>query len=359
MGQKKPSGLQKRGKYWHIDKKVRGYGRLYESCGTSNLEEAIEFLEHRLHEIKRVRIFGERPIRTFREAATRYLNENQHKRSISRDAQALKMLDPYIGNLELRHVHSGNLDRYVSARKKEVTPGTINRDLAVVRRILNLAARSWREENGLGWIDSPPLLQMVPNETPKQPYPLSWSEQVQLLQELPTHLAEMALFKVNTGTRQKEVCELRWEWEYPYPELNTSIFIVPAKFVKNKHDRLIVLNDVAKRVIDSRRGLHEAYVFDFHGKPYKRINNSAWRKARERAGLPNLRVHDLKHTFGRRLRAAGVSFEDRQDLLGHKSGRITTHYSAAEVGNLIDAANRVTKSRKTHAPTVLNVARHG
>jgi len=40
-------------------------------------------------------------------------------------------------------------------------------------------------------------------------------------------------------------------------------------------------------------------------------------------------VHDLKHTFGRRLRAAGVSFEDRQDLLGHRSGRITTHYSAA------------------------------
>ena len=46
--------------------------------------------------------------------------------------------------------------------------------------------------------------------------------------------------------------------------------------------------------------------------------NNGWRKAREAADLP-VRVHDLKHTFGRRLRAAGVSFEDRQDLLGHKS----------------------------------------
>ena len=54
-------------------------------------------------------------------------------------------------------------------------------------------------------------------------------------------------------------------------------------------------------------------------------------------GLRNIRVHDLKHTFGRRLRATGVSFEDRQDLLGHKSGRITTHYSAVELQNLIDA----------------------
>ncbi len=56
-------------------------------------------------------------------------------------------------------------------------------------------------------------------------------------------------------------------------------------------------------------------------------------------------MHDLKHTFGRRLRAAGVSFEDRQDLLGHKSGRITTHYSAAELHNLIEAANKVCECR--------------
>jgi integrase len=58
-----------------------------------------------------------------------------------------------------------------------------------------------------------------------------------------------------------------------------------------------------------------------------------------------VRVHDLKQTFGRRLRAAGVSFEDRQDLLGHKSGRITTHYSAAELHNLIKAANSVTHKK--------------
>lgn len=68
---------------------------------------------------------------------------------------------------------------------------------------------------------------------------------------------------------------------------------------------------------------------------------SAWKKARIRANLPQARVHDLKHTFGRRLRTAGVSFEDRQDLLGHKSERITTHYSAAELSNLLEAAGKV------------------
>lgn len=71
-----------------------------------------------------------------------------------------------------------------------------------------------------------------------------------------------------------------------------------------------------------------------------RMLNSAWLRARQAVDL-RVRVHDLKHTFGRRLRAAGVSFEDRQDLLGHRSGRITTHYSAAELSRLIDAANSV------------------
>jgi hypothetical protein len=52
-------------------------------------------------------------------------------------------------------------------------------------------------------------------------------------------------------------------------------------------------------------------------------------------------VHDLKHTFGHRLRAAGIGFEDRKVLLGHKSDRITTHYSAPEIGALIAAAERV------------------
>jgi hypothetical protein len=67
-------------------------------------------------------------------------------------------------------------------------------------------------------------------------------------------------------------------------------------------------------------------------------------------GFRRVRVHDLKHTFGRRLRAAGVTF-DRQDLLGHKSRRITTHYSEAELANLIAAAEKACnpKSRKIPA----------
>lgn len=69
--------------------------------------------------------------------------------------------------------------------------------------------------------------------------------------------------------------------------------------------------------------------------------NSAWLRTRLVAGMPEVRVHDLKHTFGRLLRAAGVGFVDRQDLLGHVSQRVTTHYSAAELSRLIEAASSV------------------
>ena len=132
-----------------------------------------------------------------------------------------------------------------------------------------------------------------------------------------------------------------WDWEVNVPELQTSVFIIPGPRVKNGEERLVVLNRIAASVIESRRGLHRTHVFGFKGRPVRRMLNTAWKKARIRAGLPDLRVHDLKHTFGRRLRAAGISFEDRQDLLGHRSGRITTHYSAAELTHLIDAAERV------------------
>ena len=106
-----------------------------------------------------------------------------------------------------------------------------------------------------------------------------------------------------------------------------------------------------KSVIDSVRGEYKEFVFGYRGRPIDTMNNTAWQAARKRVGLSQVRVHDLKHTFGRRLRAAGVSFEDRQDLLGHRSGRITTHYSAAELANLIEAANKVCEMGARKMPT--------
>ena len=66
-------------------------------------------------------------------------------------------------------------------------------------------------------------------------------------------------------------------------------------------------------------------------------------------------MHDFRHAYGRRLRAAGVPLEDRQVLFDHKSKVITVHYSAPEIGMLVAAANLIGNSRRSPARTVLRV----
>ena len=69
-----------------------------------------------------------------------------------------------------------------------------------------------------------------------------------------------------------------------------------------------------------------------------------------------VRVHDLKHTCGRRLRSAEVSLETRKLLLGHKNGDITTPCSAAEIGEFVAATNRICAATGTPSTTLLRVA---
>ncbi len=356
MGRKKIPGLINRQGTWHIDKVIRGR-RVCESTGTGDLEEAERYLARRMEQLRQAEVYGVRPKRSFRQAAAKYLNEAT-KVTIREDADHLRLLDPFIGTLPLEAVHMGALQPFIEHRKKQgVKNRTVNYGLQTVRHILNLAAGEWIDEFGMTWLPHAPKIRLLPVIDKRQPYPMTREEQIRLFNELPNHLAKMALFKVNTGCREAEVCGLKWEWEVRVPEMETSVFIIPPEKVKNRQERLVILNRVAKAVIDETRGNHAEYVFTYSGRPMKKMYGAAWRKARSRAGLVEVRVHDLKHTFGRRLRAAGVSFEDRQDLLGHKSGRITTHYSQAELENLICSANKVCEEESRKSPALVILKR--
>ena len=355
MGRKRTSGLFLRGEIWHIDKQVGGC-RLRESTGARRLAEAEDYLAARLGELRNPPLAANIEAataapKTFYEAATKYLNEGM-KRSLERDARDLRAVVPYVGQLPLSLVHMGTLQTFVDARRVAGNrSGTVNRTLAVVRRVLNLAARLWRDEAGQPWLQTAPMIVMQDWGDRRKPYPLSWVEQRLLFEILPPHLQRMALFKVNTGTREQEVCGLRWEWEERVPALGTSVFVIPGDHVKNREDRVVVMNAVARSITDGQRDQHPTWVFPYRGNRVGKINNSAWKRARRNAaesydtrvgvlcpaGFRSVRVHDLKHTFGRRLRAAGVTLETRKVLLGHKAGDITTHYSAAELKELIDA----------------------
>ena len=223
----------------------------------------------------------------------------------------------------------------------------------MVGRILNLAARLWRDASGHTWLETAPLIQLLPTTDARKPYPISWDEQATLMQALADHLARMCLFKVNTGCREQAVCQLRWEWEIAAPELDTSVFIIPGVVIKNREDRLIVFNQIAKSVMEARRGKHATHVFSFQGHALTGINNSAWKRARALVGLLQVRVHDLKHTFDRRLRAAGVPLETRKVLLGDRNGDITAHYSAPDLAELLEAATRVCAGESGKTPALI------
>ncbi len=67
----------------------------------------------------------------------------------------------------------------------------------------------------------------------------------------------------------------------------TSVFIIPGALVKNGDDRLVVLNRIAKSVVEARRGTHPTHVFTYKGKPITRMLTSGWKRAR--VGLASLK----------------------------------------------------------------------
>jgi integrase len=292
---------------------------------------------------------------TFADCAARYVAQSRNKRSIDVIKWHVQLLARYIGNLEPQQIHDATLEPFIKDRlAQDASATTINRTLEVVRTILNRAARSYRDADGRPWLDAmPPLISMLP-ENPRLPYPLTWKEQDELFRRLPTHLGRMALFAVNTGLRDSNVCGLQWTWEVVVPEIGRSVFVIPPEAFKTKRPHVVILNDVAWSIIKAQRGLHPIWVFPYRGRRIGRMNNNGWHQARRQAGVPSVRVHDLRHSFGARLRAAGVSAEDREALLGHANHSMAGHYASPDVGRLLAQANLIVDRSGTR--TLLRIA---
>jgi len=243
------------------------------------------------------------------------------------DERSIRALDHVIaagiGELPLRMVHQGTLAPYIAERLKVNAPGTVNRDLAVIRRVLNLAARLWRDDQGRPWLQTAPLIQMIPNTNPRKPYVLTWDEQERFLSAIGKRwLRDAVILGVNCGAREGELCALRWDWAVERGD--RMLFVLPGSLCKNGQERVLVPNRAAQSVLCERRLLGTPTVLAYaNGKPITRINGDTWGEAWKAAGLPAGREyrrgpHNLRHTYGHRLRAAGVSREMRADLLGHK-----------------------------------------
>ena len=338
---------------WRIDKTYQGT-RLQ---GRFETYQAAE--DWLLREIERLRQAQyQRPRYKFEPIAAKYLLEFEEKLSIATEATLLEAIMPFIGHLSLEQLHDDTLQSFIKARKKQGRKNkTVNASLSVVRHILNLAARKWRDDKGRTLLETAPLISMLSLDDARKPRPISWTEQRMLLPLLPAHLQRMALFDLNTGARDDVVCNLRWEWEVYLKELECSVFIVPPRYVKGRKGwRPLVCNRVAQSIIEERRGKHPEFVFTYqrgkHHEPHavETINNNGWQTARKAVGLQEVRVHDLRHTVGMRLREAGVREETISDILWHSRGTMTSHYSVAQVRELLDALNLITdESNRTNA----------
>jgi integrase len=349
-------------------------GQRIRRYGFKTLKEAKTWMIEEMEKVRVCANSGARDTRTFEDAATRYLVDYSKKPSITTDIFNLKPVMPFIAKLRLDQVHDDTLKPFIAARKstmkkrrisktqyemRPLTNKTVNLSLSVVRRILNLCARSWRDDEGRTWLQTAPKITLLPLVDSRPPRPIMWDEQRRFLPLLPSHLASMALFTLNTGVRDDVVVNLRWHWEIYLEELGTSIFVVPKTHVKGeferKTDMVLVCNSVAQKVIEAQRGKNDEFVFCYRRelgktsntdkerdwKPIETMNNTAWQNARLNAGLGDLHVHDMRHTVGMRLREAGVRKETISAILWHSNESITDHYSMAMVREIFDALEQI------------------
>lgn len=272
--------------------------------------------------------------RTFGDAAAQYLSEFDGKCK-QRQEYALDPVLKYVRDLPLIDVDDLALQQYKEERKQQVMAGTVNKEITTVTAVLNKAARVWR------WIPSAPMIQRVKGPI-RKPYPITWPEQAALFGFLTESLQRICIFAVNTGVRRGEIFKLRWTDER---EINgVKLFIL--RETKNGHDRPVILNRLARRTVNAMRGSNRAHVFPIRSisKPF----NKAWIKA----GLPDhplIRkgIHNLRHTFGHRLRTEGISPEDRDALLGHSNHSLTQHYALPDLERLAGMVELITKFRET------------
>ncbi len=166
---------------------------------------------------------------------------------------------------------------------------------------------------------------------------LTLEEFARLHEELPEHLAEMALFSVATGLRQGNVKGLQWG------KVNEALSVawVDASEHKNGHAHNVPLNAAALAVLSRQRGKHPQYVFTYNGKPISQVSTRAWREAVQRAGFQDFRWHDLRHTWATWQREQGTPTYELQRLGGWLSSSMVERYAHIGNSHLAHAAKRL------------------
>ncbi|HEY9035567.1 MAG TPA: tyrosine-type recombinase/integrase [Pseudomonadales bacterium] len=320
--------LIQRGSVWWVDFRSPNGKRIRRSAETEDRRQAQEYHDRLKAELWRVHKLGERQRRTWQEAVVRWLKDTEHKADHGKDISKLRWLDRHLGKLYLDQVTREVIDQIAETKKREASPSTANRYLALIRAILRMARDEW------DWLEKAPFVRLY-REPRKRVRWLKPEEAERLLRELPEHLADMALFSLATGLRQRNVSYLRWD----QVDLERGVAWIHADQSKSGRAIAVPMNEDALRVLRRRQQIrHREYVFTYKGKPVDRTSTKAWQHALARAGIQNFRWHDLRHTWASWHVQSGTSLNELMELGGWSSFDMVLRYAHFAGEHLKNAA---------------------
>lgn len=324
-------GVHKRGDHYVIDYYFEGQ-RVRETIGTSK-RQAEQVLTQRKADI----INGKFKLptegkATFGEAAEKYMAwSRQHKRSWQSDEYMLIFLSGIFGERLIGQISTWQVEQLKSKLQKDGVSGArINRYLACLSGLFSRAI-----EWGLLQGENPLRKVRRFRESPGRLRYLGQEDIMRLLDACGEQLKPVVQVAIATGMRRGEIFSLCWE------NVDLCQGMIHVVDSKNGSRREIPMPSCLLPVFQGlRHGAPTGLVFAAaDGESWKSGMRTAWLNTCKRAGLTNLRFHDLRHTFASQLVMAGKSEFAVQQLLGHRTLAMTRRYSHLSPGALREAVN--------------------
>lgn len=238
-----------------------------------------------------------------------------HKRSYNRDVTIVNHLCGFFGNRLLCDISCLDIERYKKFRVKRVSPSTVNRELACLKKMFNLAIQ-W------GMTSDNPLKGVSFFIEPKRSFRWWKRDEIdRFLSVCDERMRLIATVGLNTGMRLGELLSLRWT------QVDFHNRIITAEESKSSTYRKIQMNELVVMGLKSAKNDHE-YVFvnPKTAKPFTSIRK-AFETTCKRAGIERSTPHAMRHTFASHLTMAGVDPQTIMELGGWKSLDLVMRYS--------------------------------
>jgi integrase len=258
-----------------------------------------------------------------------------YKRSWSKDVSVFQNhVLPQLGVLYMDAVSSSDISALMARAAEKLAPSTSNRLLVLLRYFFNLALR-WHTA---GVTTNPTADCVLKKCTTHRERYLSAAETQALIatvnKSINTQLKYIVPFLLLTGARKREVLDARW----CDIDLERCFWRIPI--TKSGRERHVPLSAAAIQLLQQvprMRGDTWIFANPDTDKPFTSFYYS-WHTARKAAGLADVRVHDLRHSFASFLVNEGCSLYEVQKILGHASVSMTQRYSHLSQESLLRAA---------------------